>query len=220
LVTFSSGQICSGVLIAADRVVTAAHCFEDSNEALAVEFETPGGKKDRFAIEEAHVHPDYEAALRSGKALQADPTLANFDVATLKLAEEVTDRTPVPIYGGEPLAAGKLVALIGYGDTGLGAGVKRFAQSHVGRWIEDEDVLGSRFRDLLLLDSTTGTGACPGDSGGGVFVKTPDGYQLIGVVDGVNDVLYPGFPVSTCDRCPQGIGVVTRLANHAGFLRI
>ncbi len=214
LVTLSSGEVCSAVLVAPDKLVTAAHCFEDGVTVRQVAFEKA------LALKATALHPTYDAALKRGETLAKNPALGSVDVATLTLETPVEDRKPVRIYRGEALSRGKLLSLVGYGDTGLGAGTKRFAQTHVGRWIESDSAFGQDFHDLLLLDSRSGSGACPGDSGGGVFTKTPDGYQLIGVVDGVNDLLYPGFPVSTCERCPQGIGVITRLAGHGEFLGI
>ncbi len=214
LVTLSSGEVCSAVLVAPDKLVTAAHCFENGVTVRQVAFEKG------LPLKATALHPAYEAALKRGETLAKNPALGSFDVATLTLAAPVEDRKPVRIYRGEALSKGKLLSLVGYGDTGLGAGTKRFAQTHVGRWIDRDSAFGENFHDLLLLDSRSGSGACPGDSGGGVFAKTPAGYELVGVVDGVNDLLYPGFPVSTCDRCPQGIGVITRLAGHGEFLGI
>lgn len=207
------GGVCSGVLVDPTHLVTAAHCFEQGRTLGFVTFD--GGEA---AVRKVTVHPEYASRLAARKGLAADPSLANVDVAVVELASPAR-ALPVPLASGEALPSGKLVALVGYGDTGGGAGTKRFAQSHVGRLVDKETRAGASYEDLLLLDSRTGTGACPGDSGGGVFVKDASGaYALLGVVHGVNDALYPGFPVASCTTCPAGIGIVTLLGPRAAFL--
>lgn len=212
------GNICSAVLVAPDRFITAAHCFEDSRELVSLEFiDRADGFSEPLSVSGVVLHPDYEAALAKGKSLDSNPGLASFDVAIIHLERKITDRIASTITG-ESFSSGSLVALVGYGDAGRGAGSKRFAQSHVGRIVQSETVAGEEFRNLMLLDSKSGAGACPGDSGGGLFVRSGDEYLLAGVVNGMNDVLYPGYPISECGTCPQGLGVVTLLSGHKNFL--
>ena len=171
-------------------------------------------------IERVVLHPDYQQALKKGKNIANSPELASFDVALVGLHEAVADRAPAPLNAATELYRGQLISLVGFGDIGLGAGTKRFAQSHVGQVVPEYKYGDVNFSNLLLLDSSLATGACPGDSGGGVFVKTEESYYLVGLVQGVNDVLYPGFPVKSCKICPRGIGIVTLLDTHREFLEI
>lgn len=217
----SGGEVCSAVLVAPRKLLTAAHCFEDGRTAQSVAFQDSSANEDEPASaplpEAVRLHPHYAASLARGERLSTHPTLASVDVAIVTLSSDVLDRDPIPLANEaevSSLPAGRLVSLVGFGESGL----KRFAQSHVGRVVKKEDASSRGFENLVVLDSRTGTGACPGDSGGGVFLKINGAYALVGVVSGVNDILYPGFPVNSCDRCPQGLGIVAVAAAHGRFL--
>lgn len=210
LITLNDGFVCSGVLIADDTLLTSAHCFEGKRQADGIQFkDSTAVEGEKIKVASVTLNPAYAAALNLGESLETSPGLASVDSAYVKLAAPVSDRRPVRMATKTKLAAGSLVSIIGYGDLGSGAGTKRFAYSHVGRYVDDAVIGKEHFRNLLLLDSKSGAGACPGDSGGGVFAKDGDTYALLGIVNGVNDLLYPGFPVTACDHCPNGIGIVT-----------
>jgi hypothetical protein len=209
LLKMSNGMACSAVLIGPDELVTAAHCFDGGASIVRAEFRDSSRDVAHLEVDHVRIDPVYASAVASGKALASNPGLASNDIAHVTLSVAVEDRDPVRLAAMTNPRRGQLLGIVGYGDIGLGAGTKRFAQSHIGQYVESLKVGDDRFENLLLLDSQSGTGACPGDSGGGVFVKDDSGYALVGLVQGVNDVLYPGFPIKTCERCPRGIGIVT-----------
>jgi hypothetical protein len=219
MLTISNGATCSGVLIESDKILTSAHCVEDSSTVRKVEFrDSPGEQDEPIQIIKTVSHPRYREALRDGKSIRTNPDMANFDLALVYLSEPVLDRVPAVISEKTSvLYPGKLTSLVGFGDFGIGAGIKRFAQSHIGRVVNNEKYGSLKFDNLILLDSQTGSGACPGDSGGGIFINEEGVYKLIGIVHGINDVLYPLFPVSTCERCPNGIGLATMVQPNFPF---
>lgn len=93
-------------LIAPRWAITAAHTIE-SNPAFIDYYVMFGGK--RYEIEKIIIHP----------ARVRDTVDSSADIALLKLKEPVTDITPALLYDKMD-ESGKIVTLVGYGDTGTG----------------------------------------------------------------------------------------------------
>jgi Trypsin len=134
---------CTGVVLAQDIVLTAAHCLEAGKLRVATS-----------DVTEAVPHPQYSAAQRGSP-----------DLAILKLAKPLPDRfTPVFL---EPRLPGDGTDLIaaGYGKSAdkeaKGNPVLRTVLQHI----------AVRYSTYLTLTGVgeSAAGAAPGDSGGPVF---------------------------------------------------
>ncbi|MEZ4360093.1 MAG: trypsin-like serine protease [Kofleriaceae bacterium] len=178
---------CSGTLVAPRLVVTAAHCLPPNAP---------------FTIEEISVSTGLDisqggarvAAVR-GKAHPAWRTSAQpNDVGILELAG-APPIEPVALASGELVTAGAEVRVLGYGVGADGApgGVKRTGRMKVARF--DASTLYLKADPVLL---------CSGDSGGPIFLSTPQGEILTGV-----------HSRSDCTRDSRG----ERLDVHTEFLR-
>ena len=173
LIVGSRGNFCSGVALARDVVLTAAHCVTPGADYKLVEYDARHQPILRDVADIAR-HPQFEL-----KALLAHRATA--DVALLKLAQPA-DLAPARLMPSpEPVAVGDRFLVAGYGvavrgDGRTGGQVRAATLSATGQ-------PGSL--QIRLLDPAAagagGFGACTGDSGAPVFVLS-EPLSVIGLV--------------------------------------
>ena len=204
------GWLCSGTLVAARVVVTAAHCLPPDPTDLRVFFGSDVSEAgDRLAVVGGTVHPEYDAA-----------TPRN-DLAVLRLAEE-GPATPSPMRRAplDEAFVGAEVTLVGFGVVGAdgdGAGRKRRAVSKVTSLSPREFWYGE----------TPGQ-TCHGDSGGPAFFLDGGKEVLVGVtsrgdatcsrvgIDTRVDPYVAGFIQPCIDAAPETPGGTPDAAPAAG----
>lgn len=179
--------LCSGVLVAANLVMTARHCFASAN-AVQVDCQPDGTPADEYGLifEEAdpttiEVHTGAEfadSAAAWGFEIVAtrSSTVCRNDLALLILDRDLSDWPIMPIRLLRPTAIGEALTAIGFGDPGnvqetieqLGGEVpvRRLRRSG----LPVLDVGANRFNDAggVTVPGTflLGTSICSGDSGG------------------------------------------------------
>ena len=163
--------ICSGVVVARDIVLTAAHCVGLAGETR-VHFRGDGGEPVLLSVAAVATHPQYRAnAARTRER--------SIDLALVRSATPLPARFhPAPLDAGRAISVGDRFRIAGFGVTrervGPSAGVLRAGTlaaraplSAILLWAEDPE--------------RGGFGACEGDSGGPVFTEAGD--TVVALVD-------------------------------------
>jgi secreted trypsin-like serine protease len=201
LIVGSRGNFCSGVALARDLVLTAAHCV------------TPGADY-KLVEHDAKLQPVLRDVAKIGRHPQFDLKAllghrATADVALLKLAQPADLAPAVLTQSQEPVAVGDRFLVAGYGvavrgDGRTGGEVRAATLSVTGQ---------PGGLQIRLLDpgagSKGGLGACTGDSGAPVFA-TSEPLTVIGLVSWSTG---PGLT----EGC-GGLTGVTPLVRYRGWI--
>ncbi len=173
----ADGSMCSGTLIAADLVLTAGHCIEgDPIEVIigSIDLVRPDG--DRRRVKWARAYPDW---------------LDSYDVGLVMLENPVSQKARAIAQrcgGRDVFKAGLPLRLVGFGlTTTSGQGDNTRLHEAVLPLVDttctsDPSCNAAVAPGGEFTAGGRGTDACFGDSGGPVYIETPNGKALIGVV--------------------------------------
>src|SRR6188508_2798184 len=176
MLTGSRGNFCSGVALARDLVLTAAHCVLPGADYKIVEYDSARQPQLRD-VRSITAHPKFDI-----KTLLAHRATA--DVALLKLAAPLASVTPAALGGpGFTVAPADTFIVAGTGvatrgDGKSGGTVRAANLVATGR----PGTLQIRLHDAATKGDKAGLGACTGDSGGPVFRIENGAPAIIGVV--------------------------------------
>lgn len=200
LLAGGNNWFCTGVLVDKDWVMTAATCFDSvtiTTAQVRLDDSTlgdSGGKT--VAVTEIRKHPE----------LDLNSTTWNHDIAMLKLATSVTDRTP-SIIRRDQVALATQVTQVGYGvrDTNNNGGGQLRSLATTSVDCAQAGDTGITNANLICFDASDGNGSCYGDGGAPSFV-------------GPNKAVAGLGSGGTGSSCTRGLDLYTAISAEVAFI--
>jgi len=193
----SGGFFCTGILIDKDYVLTSASCFDNTNATQARFDDDDFGDNNvtgkTINITEIHKHPDFNL----------NSATWNHDVAILKLASSVTDRTPTAIHR-DAMTVGTQVTQVGFGQSSNSGGGGRLRSLNTSSLdcaqVGDSGITNA---NVMCFNAGDGTASCNGDGGAPALMGT----EVVGLGSG-----------GTGSSCTNGFDIYTAVAAELSFI--
>jgi secreted trypsin-like serine protease len=176
LIVGSRGTSCTGVVIARNLVLTAAHCALPGADYKIVEFDAARRPMLRD-VSQVMAHPEFNLNTLLGHHATAD-------VALLRLKAPLPAAfVPAPLATQRTVAVGDRFLVAGYGvavrGDGRSGGTIRVADLVA---TGQPGTLQIRLVDAATNGARAGLSACTGDSGAPVFQTSEGGLAIVGIV--------------------------------------
>ncbi|MCO4745523.1 MAG: trypsin-like serine protease [Proteobacteria bacterium] len=176
-------SVCTGTLIGPQTVLTAAHCNENNGVQGVVVGTTnyyDQSQGDWYPASSTVNHPSY-----------GNDQVGGFDIAVIRLQQPVQGVQPraFAVDCSTPLIQdGAAVHIVGFGSDRADGGGQNSQLKEASTVITDHDCSEDWYCSEIMpplgemTAGANGVDSCFGDSGGPLYLQTPQGYTLLGVV--------------------------------------
>lgn len=200
---------CTGVVLSADKILTAAHCAKNIEKSRVVigqdikkSLQDPANI---YEVKKVYFTPDYNKT--------AESKINNLDIAILELKKPLSENSINTFSLGQPASENELLIIAGYGRASLHQSDLQSLELKKADYTDYDLVLNEGFIKIQQIEKT---GICSGDSGGPLFTQNENNqYKLIGIAIAVEKFKNAPQKLNAC----YGESVFLDLSLHTDWIR-